>query len=236
MEALLEINLQLLFSIIGTIAFAVSGAVVAMEEEYDILGVFVLALVTAFGGGVVRNLLIGIPVTTLWEQGLYLRTAVIAAFLVFIVPVGWIRKWKTWETFFDAIGLSAFSIQGAMYAAQMNVPLSAIMVAAMLTGIGGGMIRDVLAGRKPLVLRDEIYAVWGLVAGLVIGLGVLEGPVPVLSLFFAVVALRMLSVQLKWRLPRRSLRLQDELPAQVSSAAAARASGIPDTKEAARGE
>ncbi|CAG7629730.1 trimeric intracellular cation channel family protein [Paenibacillus allorhizosphaerae] len=236
MEALLEINLQLLFSVIGTIAFAVSGAVVAMEEEYDILGVFVLALVTAFGGGVVRNLLIGIPVTTLWEQGLYLRTAIIAAFLVFVVPLSWIRKWKMWESFFDAIGLSAFSIQGAMYAAQMNVPLSAVMVAAMLTGIGGGIIRDVLAGRKPLVLRDEIYAVWGLLSGLVIGLGIIEGPVPVLSLFFAIVALRMLSVQLQWRLPRRSLRLHDEMSAHVSSAATPLASSKPETKEAAKGE
>ncbi len=73
-----------LFSIIGTIAFAVSGAVVAMEEEYDILGVLVLGLVTAFGGGVVRNILIGIPVTTLWEQGMFFKLALAAMFLVFI--------------------------------------------------------------------------------------------------------------------------------------------------------
>lgn len=205
----MELNLQF-FSIIGTIAFAVSGAVVAMEEEYDILGVFVLALVTAFGGGVVRNLLIGIPVTTLWEQGLYLKTAVIAAFLVFIVPVSWIRRWKTWEALFDAVGLSAFSIQGALYATQMKVPLSAVIVAAMMTGIGGGIIRDVLAGRKPLVLRDEIYAVWGMLAGLTVGLGWVSGTWPLLLLFAAVVALRMLSVTFKWRLPRRALKLQDD--------------------------
>ncbi|WP_072327779.1 MULTISPECIES: trimeric intracellular cation channel family protein [unclassified Paenibacillus] len=209
MDELLQLNLQL-FSMIGTIAFAISGAVVAMEEEYDILGVFVLALVTAFGGGVVRNVLIGIPVTTLWEQGNLLKTALIAAFLVFIVPVSWIRKWKTWESLFDAIGLAAFAIQGALYAKQMNVPLSAVMVAAMLTGIGGGMIRDVLAGRKPLVLRDEIYAVWAMLAGLMIGLGWVQGSWQLLALFAAVVLLRMLSVIRKWRLPRRSLKLSDE--------------------------
>ncbi|MCR8631842.1 MULTISPECIES: trimeric intracellular cation channel family protein [Paenibacillus] len=203
---LLELNLQL-FSIIGTIAFAVSGAVVAMEEDYDILGVFVLALVTAFGGGVVRNLLIGVPVTTLWEQGMYLKTALIAAGLVFIVPVSWIRRWKTWESLFDAIGLAAFSIQGALYAANMNHPISAIMVAAVMTGIGGGIIRDVLAGRKPLVLQDEIYAVWGMLAGLMIGLGWFQGPYHLITLFVLIVALRMLSVLFKWRLPRRSLRL-----------------------------
>ncbi|MBP1155509.1 MULTISPECIES: trimeric intracellular cation channel family protein [unclassified Paenibacillus] len=209
MDELLELNLQI-FSIIGTIAFAISGAVVAMEEEYDILGVFVLAFVTAFGGGVVRNVLIGIPVTTLWNQGFFLKIALFAAFLVFIVPVSWIRRWKTWESLFDAIGLSAFSIQGALYATQMNVPLSAVIVAAMLTGIGGGIIRDVLAGRKPLVLRDEIYAVWGMLAGLLIGLGWFQGSWSLLFLFVIVVTLRMLSVTFKWRLPRRTLTLQAE--------------------------
>lgn len=209
MDELLLINLQL-FSMIGTIAFAISGAVVAMEEEYDILGVFVLALVTAFGGGVVRNVLIGIPVTTLWEQGTYLITALIAAFLVFIVPVSWIRKWKTWEALFDAVGLSAFAIQGALYAKQMNVPLSAVIVAAMLTGIGGGMIRDVLAGRKPLVLRDEIYAVWAMLSGFLIGLGWAQGSWQLLVLFAVIVSLRMLSVIRRWRLPRRALNLIED--------------------------
>lgn len=206
---MLELNLQI-FSIIGTIAFATSGAVVAMEEEYDILGVFVLGFVTAFGGGVVRNVLIGIPVPTLWNQGFYLKTALIAAFIVFIFPVNWIRRWKSWEIIFDAIGLSAFSIQGALYATQMNVPLSAVIVAAMMTGIGGGIIRDVLAGRKPLVLRDEIYAVWGMLAGLVIGLGWFQGSWPLLGLFALIVILRLMSVYFKWRLPRRTLRLHEE--------------------------
>ncbi|WP_183600394.1 trimeric intracellular cation channel family protein [Paenibacillus phyllosphaerae] len=193
------------FSIIGTIAFAVSGAIVAMEEEYDILGVYVLGLVTAFGGGVVRNLLIGIPVTTLWSQGLLLKTAVVAMTIAFILPVGWIQQWRKSEAFFDAIGLAAFAIQGALYATGKH-PLSAVIVAAMLTGIGGGMIRDVLAGRKPLVLRDEIYAVWAMIAGAVVGLGWFKTPLELLTLFCVVVAFRMMSVHFKWRLPRRSLK------------------------------
>ncbi|MGG4036095.1 trimeric intracellular cation channel family protein, partial [Paenibacillus cisolokensis] len=194
------------FSIIGTIAFAVSGAVVAMEEEYDILGVFVLGLVTAFGGGVVRNLLIGIPVTTLWSQGTLLKIAVAAMTIAFLLPANWIQRWRKSEAFFDAIGLAAFAIQGALYATSMNHPLSAVMVAAMLTGIGGGMIRDVLAGRKPLVLRDEIYAVWALLAGVAVGLGWAESPLELLVLFALVIVFRMLSVYYRWKLPRRSLR------------------------------
>ena len=198
-----------LFSLIGTIAFAISGAIVAMEEEYDILGVYVLGLVTAFGGGVVRNLLIGVPVTTLWEHGSLLRTALIAITITFFLPVIWIKMWKAWESFFDAIGLAAFSIQGALYATQMGHPLSAVLVAAMMTGIGGGIIRDVLAGRKPLVLRDEIYAVWAILAGLCIGVGWVSGTLPLAILFGAVIIMRMLSVFYKWKLPSRKLQLHE---------------------------
>lgn len=194
------------FSLIGTIAFAVSGAVVAMEEEYDILGVYVLGLVTAFGGGVVRNLLIGVPVTTLWSQGYLFLTALSAMTIVFLLPVRWILRWRRSEAFFDAIGLSAFAIQGALYATKMEHPLSAVLVAAMLTGIGGGIIRDVLAGRKPLVLKDEIYAVWAMLAGVAIGLGWFKSTVELLALFVIIITFRMLSVYYKWKLPRRSLR------------------------------
>ncbi|CAG5079298.1 predicted membrane protein YvgT [Thermobacillus xylanilyticus] len=195
-----------ILSMVGTVAFAVSGAVVAMEEEYDVLGVFVLGLVTAFGGGIVRNLLIGVPVTTLWSQKPLLTAAIIAIAVVFVLPVAWIRHWRRSETFFDAIGLSAFAVQGALYATQQSHALPAVVVAAMLTGIGGGMIRDLLAGRKPLVLREEIYAVWAMAAGLVIGLGWADSTGEYLMLFTAVVACRMLSAHYKWRLPRRSLR------------------------------
>lgn len=195
------------FSIIGTIAFAVSGAIVAMEEEYDILGVFVLGLVTAFGGGVVRNLLIGMPITSLWNQGNLLKIALVAMTIAFLLPVDWIQRWRRSEAFFDAIGLSAFAIQGALYATEMKHPLSAVLVAAMLTGIGGGIIRDVLAGRKPLVLKDEIYAVWAMLAGLVIGMGWMKTNLELLFLFVVIIGFRMLSVYYKWKLPRRSLKL-----------------------------
>jgi uncharacterized membrane protein YeiH len=203
-----DMDVFAIFSIIGTIAFAVSGAIVAMEEEYDILGVFVLGLVTAFGGGVIRNLLIGMPVTSLWNQGHLFKIAMIAMTIAFLLPVDWIQRWRRSEAFFDAIGLSAFAIQGALYATQMKHPLSAVLVAAMLTGIGGGIIRDVLAGRKPLVLKDEIYAVWAMLAGLLIGIGWFKTTLELLFLFVVIITFRMLSVYFKWKLPRRSLRLQ----------------------------
>ncbi|GEN34724.1 MULTISPECIES: trimeric intracellular cation channel family protein [Aneurinibacillus] len=196
-----------ILNIIGTMAFALSGAVVAMEEEYDIYGVFVLGMATAFGGGIVRNFLIGIPVPTLWEQGTLLWTALLTMLVFFFLPVKLIAYWRRSEVFFDAIGLAAFAVQGALYATQLDRPLSAIIVAAVMTGIGGGVIRDVLAGRRPMVLQEEIYAVWAIGAGLCIGTGIVDigDSVQLYGLCVAIVVLRVLSVFYKWKLPRRSL-------------------------------
>ncbi|MGO4530289.1 trimeric intracellular cation channel family protein [Paenibacillus sp. 2TAF8] len=201
----MDLHIFEVFSIIGTIAFAMSGAFVAMEEEYDILGVLVLGLVTAFGGGVIRNVLIGVPVTTLWSQGSLIMLALISVAVAFVLPLKWISHWKRTEALFDAIGLAAFAIQGGLYAANMGHPISAVIVAAVLTGIGGGIIRDLLAGRKPLVLRDEIYAVWAMAAGFAIGMGWFTTNIGLLICFVTVVFFRMCSVHYKWKLPRRSL-------------------------------
>ncbi|WP_078380821.1 trimeric intracellular cation channel family protein [Sutcliffiella halmapala] len=196
------------FSIIGTIAFAISGAIVAMEEEYDILGVYILGIVTAFGGGAIRNLLIGVPVSALWGQGMLFQVALVAMTAVFLFPNNLLRHWRKWGNFFDAIGLAAFAIQGALYATNMNHPISAVVVAAVLTGSGGGIVRDLLAGRKPLVLRAEIYAAWAILAGLVIGFGIASSPFQLFVLFIGIVVLRVLSYTYKWRLPNRALQQQ----------------------------
>ncbi|MDN3014657.1 trimeric intracellular cation channel family protein [Paenibacillus sp. BSR1-1] len=192
-------------SMIGTIAFAVSGAIVAMEEEYDILGVYILGIVTAFGGGAIRNLLIGVPVSALWEQGLFFQIALLSITAVFLFPSNLLKHWQKWGNFFDAIGLSAFAIQGAIYAAKMNHPLSAVIVAAVLTGIGGGIIRDLLAGRKPIVLRSEIYAVWAILAGVIIGLKIASSSWELYTLFILITVLRVLSYTFDWKLPIRRL-------------------------------
>ncbi|SMQ72182.1 Uncharacterized membrane protein YeiH [Bacillus sp. OV166] len=190
-------------SMIGTIAFTVSGAIVAMEEEYDIFGVYILGIVTAFGGGAIRNLLIGVPVSALWEQGLFFQIALLSITAVFLFPSNLLKHWQKWGNLFDAIGLSAFAIQGALYAVKMNHPLSAVIVAAVLTGIGGGIIRDLLAGRKPIVLRSEIYAIWAILTGLFIGLKIVTDSWELYSLFFIVTVLRVLSYTFDWKLPIR---------------------------------
>lgn len=190
-----------ILNIIGTVAFAISGVLVALEEEYDIFGIYVLGFTTAFGGGLVRNLLIGIPIEDFWLQDYLFEIALLAITIVYILPKKWISKWKNCEVFFDAIGLAAFAIQGANYAVSIDAPLIVVIIAASMTGTGGGMIRDMFAGRKPMIFRSGIYALWAVLAGLAIGLDWIRGPYSTFSLLIIIVILRILSVYFKWNLP-----------------------------------
>lgn len=194
-------------SAIGTVAFAISGAIIAMEEEYDIFGVYLLGVVTAFGGGAIRNLLIGVPVSALWEQEMMFQLAAISITIVFLFPHKLLGPWSRWGNFFDAIGLSAFAVQGALYAVDLDMPIIAVMVAAILTGSGGGMIRDLLAGRKPLVLKAEIYALWAAIAGILISIDMIRSDAVLYGLFLVITILRILSYTYKWRLPSRKIQL-----------------------------
>lgn len=191
-------------NIIGTVAFATSGAIVAMEEGYDLLGVVFLGLATAFGGGVLRNVLLGQPVTALWAQEWLLMVAVLATLAVFVLPRRWLQRWRALEVPFDAVGLAAFSIQAALIATELGFPLLAVVVASFLTGAGGGIIRDMLAHRRPLVFQPRIiYGAWAMSAGLAVYLGWPRQAWTLAVLGGAVVALRLLSYHRRWSLPHR---------------------------------
>ena len=189
------------FSIIGTIAFAVSGALVAMEEEYDLFGLYLLGFVTAFGGGAIRNLLLGIPIVNIWDQNKLFLIAFISITVVCLFQHSLLGHWNRWGNFFDAIGLSAFAVQGAMLASGMDLPLIAVVFAAILTGSGGGIVRDVLAGRKPILLKSEIYAIWAGIAGLLIGSNIMTSSIGLYILFIMITFLRILSYLYQWHLP-----------------------------------
>ena len=193
-----------IFNFVGIIAFAVSGAFVAMKEDYDIVGHYVLGFTTAFGGGVFRNLIIGIPIEQIWTQDYLFITAFITITIIFITPNEWLTYWNKWGIIFDSIGLAVFSIQGALYALDNGASFTGIIVAATLTGSGGGMIRDIFSGRKPLIFREEIYALWASLGGIIVGLELVDNPIKLTILFILILSLRILSVIYKWRLPRHS--------------------------------
>ncbi|GEK89598.1 Uncharacterized membrane protein YeiH [Alkalibacterium putridalgicola] len=187
--------------ILGAIAFGISGTLVASEENYDLLGAYILGFTTAFGGGTIRNLLLGASVEGIWIQRNLFIIAFVSITFAFFFPHKWKSHFTHTAVFFDAVGLAAFAIQGANYAVSIDAPLVAVVTAAVLTGSGGGMVRDLLTGRKPMIFYSEIYALWAAFAGLFIGLGWISGPYVVTVLFVALIALRVASVYYKWTLP-----------------------------------
>lgn len=194
-----------IFNVIGTIAFALSGAVIASEEDYDLIGYYALGFITAFGGGAVRNLLIGVPVSTLWSQGTLFALTLILITLIYYMPLHKLLIWKHWNYLFgllDAIGLAAFAIQGALYAKELDLPMSAIITSALLTGVGGGILRDTLAKRQPFVFKYELYAFWTILTGMIISLKIMNSDIYFYILFVLIVSLRMLSLKYGWHIPK----------------------------------
>ncbi|WP_423190147.1 trimeric intracellular cation channel family protein [Alkalibacterium sp. f15] len=187
--------------ILGAIAFGISGTLVASEENYDLLGAYILGFTTAFGGGTIRNLLLGVSVEGIWMQKNLFIIAFVSITFAFFFPHKWKPRFKHSAVFFDAVGLAAFAIQGSNYAVSIEAPVIAVVVAAVMTGVGGGLVRDLLAGRKPMIFYSEIYALWAALAGLFIGLDWISGPYVVTILFIALIILRVASVYYKWTLP-----------------------------------
>ncbi len=134
-------------------------------------------------------------------QGNLFQIAFFAITLVFLLPNKWLDQIKNWIVFFDAIGLAAFAIQGANYAVSVSAPFIAVIIASTITGAGGGMIRDVFAGRKPMIFHSEIYALWAALAGFAIGLDLIRGPYMTAFLLILIVFLRIISVRYNWNLP-----------------------------------
>ncbi|WCK53275.1 trimeric intracellular cation channel family protein [Aneurinibacillus sp. Ricciae_BoGa-3] len=185
--------------IIGIIAYAASGAFVALAARYSFIGVYVLGLTTSFGGAVIRNLIIGIPISGIWDRFTIL-TVLITLTIIVLLPIRWIHHWKRWGLFFDSIGLASFAIQGALSAKQVHDSLGVIVLASMFTGVGGGMVRDLLAGRKPLALKEEIHAVLTMFCAVCIWLD-WTNPIELTLMVIVVVVSRMFAIRYQWRIP-----------------------------------
>lgn len=199
-----------LLDYVGVLAFAVSGSLTAGRRQMDIFGMFVLALITAVGGGTVRDLLLGeSPIFWLVDVN-YLALCAFATIAVFGLQ-RWIAHGERALLAFDAVGLGVFTVIGTSRGLEAGLALPACIGLGCVTGIGGGVMRDVLARRRPVVLHREIYAVASLGgATLLCLLDSLSAPrvASVLACGLAVVTIRMLSLHYGWTLPGlRALRL-----------------------------
>lgn len=154
-----------LIEVIGTFAFAISGAMAAVKSRYDLFGIFVLAFVTAIGGGTIRDVLIGnLPVS--WLSNSIAIWSAVGGFTLTIIFRNKFKEIQDWILFFDAAGLGFFSVMGIQVGLNADMGIGISITLGTITGCFGGVIRDVLSGSQPLIFRKELYATVSVVGGL----------------------------------------------------------------------
>ena len=199
---------------LGTAAFAVSGAMVAIDTGMDLFGVIFLAMITALGGGTLRDIIIGHFPPRMFTNYQFLLLAVFCAVTVFLLADLYKDRYVESEhgiervnNVFDAIGLGVFAVSGARIGMEAGFEDNAFLVTflGMTTAVGGGMIRDVLLQRIPFVLNKRIYAVAAIAGALTYWALEVAFINPVLAYsvgWFVTVALRLLATIYKWNLPK----------------------------------
>src|ERR1700723_41725 len=193
----------LILNLIGTCVFGVSGGITAVRKQMDLFGVLVLSVVAALGGGMMRDVLLGPTPPATLNDWRYIAVAAGAGVLVFAAP-GRVGRWNSLILAFDGAGLGLFTVTGTVAALDAGLSSVASALLGMLTGIGGGVLRDVLAGEVPLVLRKEIYALASLLGALIVIAASHARVVGTATSLFAVAAtfgLLMLSVWRGWNIP-----------------------------------
>lgn len=197
-------NLLYCLDLLGTVAFAASGALAGIRRDMDIFGVMVLGLVTATGGGTLRDLLLGDTPPFIFKDETYLYLSIAVSLLVFLFHHG-LDRFTHPLTFFDAVGLGTFVVIGTGKALDFHFGFVGSVMAGVMTATAGGMIRDMLSNRVPMVLQKEVYASACLAGGSLLTLlhyaGVRRGWA-LLASAFTVIILRLLAVHYKWSLPR----------------------------------
>jgi len=189
-----------ILDLVGVVVFAVAGALAGGRKRMDIFGVVMVALVTALGGGTLRDLTLGIKPVFWVSNPLYILVAVTASILTFIMARSFDLP-KRLLVIADAFGLAIFTVIGARIALAQSVHPAVAIVMGVMTGVAGGMIRDVLSGEIPLILRREIYATASLCgAGVFVGLSHLPTPTPLATVIAVAVTLAVRLAAIYWKL------------------------------------
>ncbi|MDO4490326.1 MAG: TRIC cation channel family protein [Lachnospiraceae bacterium] len=195
--------MYLFLEILGTIAFAVSGAMVAIRARMDLLGVVVLGMTTAVGGGIIRDVLIGVVPPMAFQKPVYAVVAIMVSLVVFLPKV---RTRIHTDVFLfnliDAIGLGIFTVVGVKAGIPFENPYLQFFLGTV-TGVGGGVMRDVFASEKPMIFVKHFYAAASMIGALVcIALMPVSESAAMVVSAGVVVFLRILAADRKWNLPR----------------------------------
>ena len=206
-------KLLLVFDLTGTFVFAISGAMLGVRRNLDIFGILVLSFAASSAGGITRDLLIGAVPPSAISDWRYLAVALAAGLLAFFLPSP-IERLHNEILVFDAAGLALFAVAGTQQALAYGLnPLMAALL-GMLTGIGGGIVRDLLVAQTPAVLHKDLYALTALAGAVIVVIGkTLNWPIVPTAITGGVVCfgLRLMAIRHNWHLPSAQ-------PTQISSA------------------
>ena len=204
-------GLIILLEMIGVVAFAVSGAITAIEKEMDIYGVTVLGFTTAVGGGVLRDVLLGTTPPMMFRDPKYALVAVIVSIAVFVPSVRRIimRDKKIYDRIMlisDSIGLGVFTVAGIQtaYAACSELNVFLFVFVGVLTGVGGGVMRDLFSQSRPYIFVKHFYACASMIGAIVcVFLWDIAGnAAAMLAGAVCIVALRLAAAHFRWKLPK----------------------------------
>lgn len=194
-----------ILNIVGIGVFAASGALVGIRKDFDIWGIATVAVLTGVGGGILRDLLLGITPPSALDNWVPVTTALIAALVTVIFHPSFALLRRT-IVVLDAIGMGLFAATGASIAIDHHAHAFAATLIGMLAAIGGGVLRDVLANEIPLLLQPaDLYAVPAIVAAAVVAIGRTYSDLPsqvwVIAGLIVGALLRLVALVLGWRLP-----------------------------------
>ena len=201
------------FEIMGTVAFAISGAMEAVRHKMDVFGVAMMGLVAAAGGGVIRDMIIGATPPAVFRHPEHAALAVCVALVVFVLLHCWHNKndggihrfahiYERVYFLSDTLGLGVFTMVGIEAAGEADGAL--LLFVGVVTGVGGGVLRDVLAGTVPRIFRKNVYALAsaaGAVANILLA-KILPAQLAMIIGFSVVVVIRLLANHFNWNLPR----------------------------------
>ncbi len=181
--------------IIGLVAFAFSGALAGAKKDLDVIGCVILGVATGIGGGTVRDIVLDTPVFWLNESINYsLNVCLVSSLIIYLASKFFAEK-EYIINWFDAIGLAVFSVQGYIKTFDLTSNMELAIIMGVLTGCGGGLIRDVCLNRQPFIFRGEVYA-----SASLIGLGVFAFVDNPLLAFAIILGIRMATIKYNLRL------------------------------------
>ena len=200
----------LFFEILGTIAFAISGALTALKQRMDMLGVCVLGCVTAIGGGIIRDVILGITPPKTFEHPIYVTIAIITSLICFLPAVQKaLQERSLLETrlliLMDSIGLGVFTVVGIQTAQNLSDTNSIFLLVfvGVITGVGGGVLRDIMAGEKPQIFYKHFYATASIIGALACSIlwNYIDITLNLCVSTAIIIILRLFAARFRWSLP-----------------------------------